>query len=70
MAGIGSSKNIYGDLLGKPEGRRPLEIPRCRWEYTVKMDLKKTACDALELTHHGEGLLLTWVRLNLPIKLL
>jgi len=70
LAGIGSSKNIYMDLLGKPEGMRILEIPRCRWEDTVKMNLKEMACDGLELTHHGEGRLLTWVRLNLPIRLL
>jgi len=70
LAGIGSSKNIYRDLLEKPQGRKLLEIPRCRWEDTVKMDLKETACDGLLLTQHGEGLLLTWVMLNLPIRLL
>jgi hypothetical protein len=25
-------------LVGKPEGRRPLERPRCRWEDGIKMD--------------------------------
>jgi len=70
LAGIGSSKNIYRNLLGKLEGRRPLEIKRCRWEDTVKTDLKEAACDGLELTHHGQGILLTRVRLNLSIRLL
>jgi hypothetical protein len=26
-------------LVGKPEGRRPLERPRHRWEDNIKMDL-------------------------------
>jgi hypothetical protein len=25
-------------LVGKPEGQRPLEIPRYRWEYNIKTD--------------------------------
>jgi hypothetical protein len=31
----------YKDLVEEPEGRRPLERPRCRWEDNIKMDLKK-----------------------------
>jgi hypothetical protein len=26
-------------LVGKPEGKRPLERPRRRWEDNIKMDL-------------------------------
>jgi hypothetical protein len=26
--------------VGKPEGRRPLERPRRRWEDNIKMDLR------------------------------
>jgi hypothetical protein len=25
-------RNVYGILVGKPEGKRPLGRPRCRWE--------------------------------------
>jgi len=28
-------------LVRKPEGRRPLGRPRCRWEDNIKMDLQK-----------------------------
>jgi hypothetical protein len=28
-------------LVVKPEGKRPLEKPRRRWEDTVKMDLNR-----------------------------
>jgi hypothetical protein len=26
-------------MLGKPEGKRPLERPRCRWVNSIKMEL-------------------------------
>jgi hypothetical protein len=28
-------------FVGKPEGKRPLGRPRCRWEYNIKMDLRE-----------------------------
>ena len=28
-------------LVGKPEGKRPLERPRCRWEDNIKVDLEE-----------------------------
>jgi hypothetical protein len=27
--------------VGKPEGKRPLIIPRCRWVNNIKMDLRE-----------------------------
>jgi len=27
------------NLVGKPEGKKPLERPRRRWEDNIKMDL-------------------------------
>jgi hypothetical protein len=30
---------VYRVLVGKPEGKRPLGRPRCRWEDNIKMDL-------------------------------
>jgi hypothetical protein len=32
-----------GFFVGKPEGRRPLGRPRCRWEDNIKMDLREVA---------------------------
>jgi hypothetical protein len=28
-------------LVGKPEGKRPLGRPTCRWEDNIKMDLRE-----------------------------
>jgi hypothetical protein len=27
-------------LVGKTDGRRPIERPRCRWEYNIKMNFR------------------------------
>jgi hypothetical protein len=35
----GESRGAYRVIVGKPEVRRPLGIPRRRWEYNIKMDL-------------------------------
>jgi hypothetical protein len=32
---------VYRVLVGKPKVKRPLRIPRCRWEGNVKMDLQE-----------------------------
>jgi hypothetical protein len=34
-------RKVYRVLVGKPEGKRPLGIPRCRWEDGVRMELTK-----------------------------
>jgi hypothetical protein len=38
--------------VGKPEGKRPLERPRCRWVDNIKMDLR-------EIGWHG----MDWIEL-------
>jgi hypothetical protein len=35
----GEKKNAYRLLVGKPEGRRPLERPRRRWLHNIRTDL-------------------------------
>jgi hypothetical protein len=32
---------VYRVLMGKPEGKRPLERPRRRWEDGLKMNLRE-----------------------------
>jgi hypothetical protein len=35
-------------LVGKPEVKRPLEKPRCRWEDNIRMDLREIGWDGSE----------------------
>jgi hypothetical protein len=39
VARMGEKRNVYRLLVRKPEGKRPLGRPRCRWIYNIKMDL-------------------------------
>jgi hypothetical protein len=32
---------MYNVLVGEPEGKRPLERPRRRWEDGIRMDLRE-----------------------------
>jgi hypothetical protein len=34
-------RGTYNILVGKPEGRRPLERPGRRWEDNIKMDIRE-----------------------------
>jgi hypothetical protein len=36
---MGEGRNVYRVLVGKPEGKRPLERPRRRWKDGMKTDL-------------------------------
>ena len=40
MAHMGEERGVHRVLVGKPEGKRPLERPRRRWEDNM-MDLKE-----------------------------
>jgi hypothetical protein len=41
VARMGEGRKVYRVLVGKPEGKRPLERPRRGWEDGVKMDLRE-----------------------------
>jgi hypothetical protein len=34
--------------MGKPEGKRSLGRPRCRWVDNIKMDLRETGWDGMD----------------------
>jgi hypothetical protein len=48
VARIGERRGAYRDLVGKPEGRRPLGIPRRRWEDNIKKDLREVGCGGVD----------------------
>jgi hypothetical protein len=53
---MGEGGNIYRVLVGKPEGKRPLERPGRRWEHGIKVDLR-------EIGWGGSGF--SWLRIGI-----
>jgi hypothetical protein len=41
VARMGEGRDVNRDLVGKPEGRRPLGRPRRRWEDNIKMHFQE-----------------------------
>jgi hypothetical protein len=42
---------VYRVLVEKPEEKRPLERPRRRWEYGIKLDLREIVWGGVEWIH-------------------
>jgi hypothetical protein len=45
---MGKERKVYKVLVGKPEGKRPLERPRRRWEDGIRMDLRETGLGGVD----------------------
>jgi len=41
LARMGEGRGVHRVLVGKPEGKRPLGRPKCRWEDNIKMYLRE-----------------------------
>ena len=55
---LGEDRGVHRVLVGKPEGKRPLERPRRRWEDNIKMDLQEVGGgrgDWMELAQGRDG---------------
>jgi hypothetical protein len=46
---LGEGRGVYRVLVGRPEGKRPLEGPRRMWEDNIKMDLREIKIDGANL---------------------
>jgi hypothetical protein len=57
VACMGEGRNVCRVLVGEPEGKRPLERPRRRWEDWIKIDLR-------ERFVRGEWSGFTWLRIG------
>jgi len=40
-------KGAYWDLVGNPEGKRPIGRPRGRKEDNIKMDIQEVGCGSM-----------------------
>ena len=48
VARMGEEESVHRVLVGKPEGKRLLGRPRCRWEDNIKMDLLEVGCGGID----------------------
>jgi hypothetical protein len=56
VAHVRERRGAYRALVGKPEGRRPLEKPRRKWEDNIKMDLREVGLGhRLDRSGSGQG---------------
>jgi hypothetical protein len=50
VARMAEKRNAYRILVRKPEGKRPLGRPRCRWVDNIKIDVRQTGWDGIDWT--------------------
>jgi hypothetical protein len=54
---MGEERGVHRVLVGKPEGKRSMGIPRRRWEVNTKIDLQEVGRgggDGMELAQHRD----------------
>jgi len=55
VARMGERRDVYGVLVGKSEGKRPLGRPSPRWEDNIKMDFQEVGCGGMDWIELAEG---------------
>jgi len=45
---MGERRGVYRGLVEKPEGKRPLERSKRRWEDNVEMDLQEVRFEGID----------------------
>ena len=43
----GEMRGVYSVLVGKPDGKRPLGVPRYTWEDNINMDILEVGCGSM-----------------------
>ena len=41
-------RGVLRVLVGKPEEKKPLGRPRCRWDDNIKLDLQEARCGGMD----------------------
>jgi hypothetical protein len=50
---MGEKRNVYRILVGEPEGKRTLGIPRRKWVGNIEMDLGEKGWGGMETVLAG-----------------
>jgi hypothetical protein len=62
-------RNVYKVLIAKPEGKRPLERPRRRWENAIRMDLRDIGWGSVEWIQLAQDRVGWWTVVNTVMDL-
>ena len=65
----GERRNVFRDLVGKPERKRPLGRPRRRWEDNIKMDFQEVGCGGMDWIELAQDRYRWWARVNAVLNL-
>ena len=55
--------------MGKPEGKRPLRRPGCRWEDNIKMDIREVRCRGMDWIDVAQDRDRWWALVNAVMNL-
>jgi hypothetical protein len=66
---MGEGRGAYGVLVGRPEGKRPLGRPRCRWEDNIKVDLGEIGIDGVNWIQLAQDRVQWWDFVNTVMNL-
>jgi hypothetical protein len=66
---MGEGRGVYRVLVGRPEGKRPLRRPRCRWEDNIKMDLREVGINGANWIHLAQDRVQWWACVNIVLNL-
>jgi hypothetical protein len=69
VARTGEGRNLYRVLVGKPEGKRPLERLRRRWEDGMKMDLREIGWGGVGWIHLAQDRVRWWAVVSAVMNL-
>jgi hypothetical protein len=57
-------RNTYTFFVRKPEGKRQLVRPKCRWEGNIERGHKEIGCESMDWIHLAQARDQCWVLVN------
>jgi len=58
---VGDKKSVHRNSVGRPEEKRPLGRPRCRYEDDIKIDLQGGECRVMDWFHLSQNKNSGWI---------